>query len=130
MINILNELNLTNGINDKIDTLEKHKDNLLLQRLLKMTYDKTAFSYGVTMLNINVVEKFGDTLTLEQALNVLEYSLSTRETTGNDAINLVNSTLSCLSLDNASIIEKVLNRDLRINLGTTNINKVFKCLIV
>ena len=72
--NIIDELNKENGSNYKIGVLREHQDNKLLQRVLKMTFDKVAFTYGVTMKNINYQpESMRDiTITLEDALDYLE----------------------------------------------------------
>jgi len=126
---ILDEMNLENGSNYKIDVLKKYKSNKTLQRVLKMTYDKVSHTYGVTMKNIPEVKTAGNQ-NLEWALDILDSRLVTRETTGNSAIDLIHSTLEELSEDDAFVFEKILNRDLRINIGRTNINKVFKNLIV
>jgi len=125
---IIEELNLENGSNYKIDVLKKYKDNELLKRVLKMAYDRVAFTYGVSMKNIHAGSP-ENTNTLEWGLDILENNLATRKVTGNDAIGLLENTLEAMSETNAIIIEKIINRDLRINMGRSNINKVFKGLI-
>jgi len=128
---IIDELNQENGSNFKMAVLKKYNDNELLKRVLKMTYDKVSFTYGVTMKNVTISDELeGNPQPLEWALDMLESRLATRETTGNDALDLVSLMLSELTEDDAFIVEKILDRDLRINLGRTNINKVFKNLIV
>lgn len=54
---IINELNENNSTNYKIEVLKKHKDNKLLQRVLKMTYDKAIYSYGITMKMLFIHQK-------------------------------------------------------------------------
>jgi len=44
---IIEELNLENGSNYKLKILQKHKENLLLQRVLKMTYDGVKYNYFI-----------------------------------------------------------------------------------
>jgi DNA ligase 1 len=127
---ILDELNLENGSNYKMDVLKKYTDNKLLQRVLKMAYDRVTFTYGITMKNIAEISNYSGDIDLETALNVLENEFSTRKTTGNAAILMLEQTLFGLSADDAYVIEKILMRDLRINMGRSNINKVFKNLIV
>jgi len=129
MQHILQELNQSNSTNYKIDTLRKYKDNKNLQRLLKMTYDKVAFTYGITMKNIPEIKNYSGANSLTYALTVLEQDLATRNVTGNAAIDLLTETLSCLSKEDAKILELVIGRDLKINMGRTNINKVIKNLI-
>lgn len=131
---IIEELNASNGTNHKMDVLRKHKDNELLKRVLKMTYDRAAFTYGVTMRHTDVSpEEFAteNTLTLTAALDLLENRLANRAVTGNAAFDLIDCILRGMDTpENAQIVAKVINRDLRINMGRSNINKVFKDLIV
>jgi DNA ligase-1 len=132
---IINELCENNGSNYKIEVLKKHKSNELLQRVLKMTYDSTVYRYHLTMNYWNKIphHKFetpdNPTFTLSEALDFLEFQLSTRELTGNNAINALDKLLNSLGQDDRSVIIKIINRDLRINCGRTSINKVFGKLI-
>jgi DNA ligase-1 len=129
---IIQELNAENGSNYKMDVLRKHADNELLQRVLKMTYDKVDFTYGITMKNIiqHPLEIVGSDYSLEDALNILEDEFATRKITGHAAIAELEGLLYVLDVSDAEIITKIINRDLRINMGRSNINKVFKGLIV
>jgi len=128
---IIDELNQSNSANYKLEVLAKYQDNELLKRVLKMTYDRVAYTYGVTMKNVQISEKDdGPEMDLEWALDILEDRLVTRETTGNDALDLISLTLSSLHPDDAFILKKVLDRDLKINMGRSQINKVFKNLII
>jgi len=128
---IIQELNLENGSNYKMDVLRKHKDNQLLQRVLKMAYDKVDFTYGVTMKNVSTdVEYKTINRTLASALDVLENDFAKRKVTGNDALYKIGEMLNQLSDEDGDVIKKILTRDLRINMGRSNINKVFKGLIV
>lgn len=130
MKEILDELNLENGSNYKLEVLKKHKDNELLKRVLKMTYDKVTYTYGITMKNINYTSQPGRPISLETALNKLEEKFCTREWTGNKAIDALTILFENLSASNAYVLERVIDRDLKINIGKANINKVFKNLIV
>jgi DNA ligase-1 len=129
---IIQELNADNGSNYKMDVLRKHADNELLQRVLKMTYDKVDFTYGITMKNIDPLPASDDNVkfTLSDALDVLRDQYVTRYTTGHVAIARLENLLNILNANDAEIITKIINRDLRINMGRSNINKVFKGLIV
>ena len=127
---ILEELNLENGSNYKLEVLKKHKDNELLKRVLKQCYDKVVFTHGVTMKNIPKITNYSGANSLAYALTVLEQDFATRKVTGNAALKQLEELLYCLSKEDADIVIKVINRDLKINMGRTNINKVFKNLIV
>lgn len=128
--NILAELNESNSSLHKIAVLNKHKDNAMLKRVLQMAYDTVLFTYGVTTAQI---DKFTGTINklqiLEQALDKLESYFCTRKITGHAALQLAADILVNLPDEHADIVRKIINRDLRINCGKTQINKVFKNLI-
>lgn len=133
MRDIIKEIREAEGTNNKLRILEYHKDNEQLQRVLKMTYDKVSFTYGVTMKSVNsfvcVNEDFS-TITLKEALDSIESNLCTRKVTGHAALKLVTDLLLKVDVDDSPIIEGIISRDLDIKLGRTSINKVFKKLIV
>lgn len=124
---IILELNESNSSNYKMDVLRKHKDNILLQNILKMTYDSVAFTYGISLKNISYKEEY-PTNTLHGAISLL-YDLSNRKFTGNAARDKLQDMLSSLHLEDAIFVKQIINRDLRINIGKTQINKVFTGLI-
>lgn len=127
---IIQELNEENGSNYKIATLEKYKDHELLKRVLKMTYDKVDFTYGISMKNITVPEhQSKDPTLLKFALDALEFKFKSRQYTGNAAIELLEKTFGLMSSNDQDVLRGIVNRDLRINMGRSNINKVFKNLI-
>lgn len=125
---ILNEMNESNSSNYKLEVLKKYSDNELLKRVLKMTYDKVQYTFGVTMKNVRAGSS-ENTQTLDWALDILENQINTREVTGNAAISTVENILEQLSESDRSVFERILGRDLKINCGRTQINKIFKDLI-
>lgn len=128
----LKEINLTNSSNDKLKVLEKYKDSELITKILEMTYDRVKFTYGVsynTIKNFTHNAYFEPVISLEFALNELD-TLVKREVTGHAAIDLVKDLISALPQEDGDIIKKIIDRDLRINTGTTQINKVHKGLII
>lgn len=129
---IIEELNESNGSNHKMDVLKKHKDNDLLKRVLKMSYDKVAFTYGLSLRSLGEVTPAAGAplMTLSEALDVLEREHAPRKVTGNAAIARASQVASLLDEKDREVFLKVINRDLRINMGRSNINKVFKDLIV
>ena len=133
---IINELCAENGSNYKLDVLKKHRTNKLFQRVLKMTYDSVVYRYYLTMnhwYKIDEAVRFNPslnpTMTLEAALDFLENKLSTREITGNAAIEQMQEVFNSVSEQDRQLLIKIINRDLRINCGRTQINKVFPNLI-
>ena len=125
---ILKEMNESNSSNYKLDILKKYSDNELLKRVLKMTYDKVQYTFGVTMKNVRAGSS-ENTQTLDWALDILENKINTREVTGNAAISTVENILERLSESDRIVFERILGRDLKINCGRTQINKIFKDLI-
>ena len=124
---ILEELNKENGSNYKLEVLRKHKENDLLKKVLSHTYDNVKYTYGITMKNIPNYTCTSKK-TLDEGLKSL-VNLYNRIHTGNNAIEFLTGVLSELNPSDALILEKVINRDLRINLGRTQINKIFPNLI-
>lgn len=133
---IIQELNQENGSNYKMEVLRKHADNKLLQRVLKMTYDRATFTYGISIksLNTDMGDKNRDTISHEKmlyhGLTLLEERIATRELTGHAARDAIQELLDISDFGSAQVLLAVINRDLRINMGRSNINKVFKDLIV
>jgi len=137
IIDIINELNVENGSNYKLSILKKYTDNLLLKRILQMTQDRVKYTYGLSMKRWNQGaakdEIFSDTNTVKyglvEVLDFMSNKLATREVTGNAAIEQMHEYLLGLSPDDTLIVTRVLNRDLRVNMGRTQVNKVFANLI-
>lgn len=134
IMDIINELNENNSSLYKLGVLKKYQNDKLLERVLKMTYDKVLYTYGVSPKTIspNLYQTNSLSITsttLYNVLDFLEYKLSIRELTGNAAREQLEYKLKQLSKDDAEIIYRILGRDLKINTGTTQINKVFTNLI-
>lgn len=130
IFNIIQELNAENGSNYKMDVLRRHQKSDMLKRVLKMAYDKVDYTFGISMKNIVMPSPHDDPMDLMHHLNVLEFDLATRKTTGHDAIAALTKVFANASADDQVVIKGIINRDLRINMGRSNINKVFKGLIV
>lgn len=123
---IIQELNKENGSNYKLAVLKKYSDNELLKKVLKLTYDTVEFNFFIKKIPEYTPSK--NTYILEHSLELLE-ALYTREKTGNEGIAHLKNILETSSNENAYIIERIIDRDLKINIGKTQINKVFKDLI-
>jgi hypothetical protein len=122
MINtIITEINLENGRLYKEAVLEKHKDNALFKNILELTYSPL-IKFGIK--EIPVFSYNGQNLSLEWAVNALSV-LTLREKTGYAGKEHLSNILSSLSPENALIVIAIIQRDLKINCGTTTINKIF-----
>ena len=128
---ILAEINESNKTNHKIDVLRKYQDNKELQNILKLTYDTVQYTYGVTLQQIDKFEpeKYESNMDLHFACSLLVNKLSNRTLTGHAALQFASDLIGNLDEKDKDLFRKIINRDLRINLGKTQINKVFKGLI-
>lgn len=131
---ILAELGSNSSKNFKLDILKKNKDNDVLKTILAMTYDKVTYTYGITMKNIKYTPEAiyaeGLGISLVEALTFLKEKLCTRELTGNKAHSTLEAILESLPKEDAKLIGLILGRDLKVGIGRTMINKVFKDLII
>lgn len=129
---ILKEINESNSSNYKLEVLKKYKDNALLKRVLKLTYDRVCYNFGIgktTLQKMDLDTRNDSVITLIDALDFLENELATRKITGNAAIDALQKIFSSLHVDDRLLLKKIIERDLRINCGKTQQNKVFKDLI-
>ena len=111
--------------NAKIQILKDNSDNKLLKNVFQKALDPTINFYIKKIPQYDYVES---TVTLEDALPSLNV-LSSRKMTGNKAIDFLSGLLSSLSPDDASVIEKVILRDMRCGVSESTVNKIWKGLI-
>ena len=121
---IFDEISAESSTNQKIKILEKYKDNDLLKHVLYLANSKRVKFY------IKQIPLYSPTnqVSLEKVLKGLDV-LSERKVTGQDAIDHLQEMLSDLSADDAYILERIIEKDCKIGMGTTQMNKVFKNLI-
>lgn len=123
---IFDEIAAESGDKAKVAILSKYQDNELLKRVLYMANSKRVKFY---LKQLPEYAFDGDsTFTLDEALNEIQ-KIADREYTGHTAINFLKQILSCLTPDDAYIIERIIEKDCKIGMGTTFMNKVFKDLI-
>lgn len=127
----MSEVNSSNSTNSKVLVLRKFKDSEIVARVLKMTYDKVRYTYGVTLAQVLKFSSEAEKtpLTLTEALDQMESLVVSRKLTGHAAYQHIAWMVASLEPDDSEILKKVIDRDLRINLGRTQINKVFGDLI-
>lgn len=123
---ILDEIAAEPGTNKKMEILKKYKDNQLLERVLYLAKSKRVKFY-IKQIPSYVTDS-NHTWSLEEAIKRLD-KLSNREVTGHEAIAHLADVLSSVSKDDAYVIERIIEKDLKIGMGTTNINKVFSSLV-
>jgi len=128
----LQEINVENGNKYKTNVLKKYTDNELIHRLLQMTYDRVKYNYGVGLISIQKLTSNHlneSKMELSNVLDILENEFATRKVTGNKALARLQNIYNSLNGADKSILSRIIDRDLKIGLGKTSINKVFKQLI-
>jgi len=121
---ILDEIANESSTNQKMVILSKYKDNDLLKKVLYLSNSRRIKFY---IKQIPIYHSFDNSISLEEAVEKLQV-LSSRQVTGKDASDYLSSILSSLESRDAYVIERIIDKDLKINMGS-NINKVFPKLI-
>ena len=123
---ILDEIASEPGSNAKMDILRKYADNKLLEKVLYSAKSPRIKYYIKKLPLYKHASVTGDLeLVIDEGLS----RLSSRELTGIAGIDHLKSLLSTSTPDDAYVIERIIEKDLKIGMGTSNINKVFPKLI-
>jgi hypothetical protein len=122
---ILTDLASDNSRNFKIDYLQKHVDNDLLKRVIFLALDPFTQFY---IRKIPQYSRGVHTITLENALTALNH-LSRRTITGNAAIDHLKSILESVSTEDALVVERIIQKDLKCGVSDSTVNKVWPALI-
>ena len=126
ILSILQELEANPSRNFKIELLTKNKDNELLKEVCRLANDPfTQFYQRQIPAYINITQLPND---LEWALVELSM-LSSRIVTGNAAKEHLSFVLSNISENDAKVIERIIQKDLKCGVSTSTTNKVWKNLI-
>lgn len=122
---IFDEIANESSTNEKMNILAKYKDNQLLKRVLYLA------NSGRIKFYIKQIPEYptprGE-MGLDSALEALN-DIIQRKVTGHSAIGFLVHLLSSVSVDDAYILERIIEKDCKIGMGTSNINKVFPKLI-
>jgi hypothetical protein len=113
------------GRNFKIAELEKHKDNDLLQTVIILALDP------FTQFYIRKIPKYNrgvHTIPLVQSCKQLK-KLASREYTGNAAIDMLTSLLESSTTDDAKVLERIIQKDLKCGVSISTVNKVWPGMI-
>lgn len=124
ILKILNELAADNSRLAKEAILKREKNNQLLKDTFKAAYDPF-INYWIKKIP---PYKCREDQGLDWALKSL-YPLVSREYTGNKGIEYFGALLSCINADDAEVIERVIERDLKCGVGIPTINKIWPGLI-
>ena len=105
--------------------LTANKNNKDLQRAIKLALDPLISFY---IRKIPEYKATGNSK-LSDAMSTLENEFATRNFTGNAAIELLTSILESLNEADASVIEKIIKKDLRCGVSEATANKIWPGLV-
>ena len=115
------------GRNFKLDVLRKHQDNELLKRVIFLALDPFTQFY-IRKIPSYKPARANQADSLDSVLDSLNM-LSTRQVTGNTAIEYLTKLLSMLVEDDAKVIERIIAKDLKCGVSEATVNAVWPGLV-
>lgn len=109
--------------NFKINFLYQHRDNELLKRVIFLALDPFTQFYIRKIPSYTPAEAY-QADSLDSVLDSLNM-LTTRQVTGNAAIDYLTKLLSSLTAEDAKVIERVIQKDLKCGVSESTVNKVW-----
>jgi len=125
---IFDEIASESSTKKKVEILSKYKDNDLLKQVLYLANSKRIKFY-IKQIPSYTPQPEGYGGNLSKVVETHLKIIYNREVTGNAAIEHLANILSSLDADDSYIVERIIEKDCKINLGTSLINKVFPKLI-
>lgn len=122
MNHIFEQLAATASRNDKIQLL-KNNDSPLLRQIIHKALDPFTQFY-IRKIPSYAPDPFLPTMTLNSAINSLS-ALSDRRVTGNAAIEFLRDLLTQLDSEDAKVIERIIQKDLKCGAAEGTVNKAF-----
>ena len=126
ILSILETINADSKHSHKEKVIAEHKDNQLFLRVLTLALDPYVQFYirKIPDYTFRFLEGKDDKYkSLDWALAELE-KLSSRQLTGNAAIEHLRSILSSLDSSDATVVERIIGKDLRCGAGDGTVNRV------
>lgn len=116
--------------NFKIEQLEANKDNKILREVIRLALDPFTQFYQRKIPEYETItdRNSEQTTNLEAALDNLFY-LSSRQVTGNAAIAQLRFMLAGLPADDAKVLERIIQKDLKCGFSASTANKVWMGLV-
>jgi ATP-dependent DNA ligase len=125
ILSIIEELANEPSTNAKVSILQREKDNKLLKRVFQLAYNPMV-TYGIKQIPHYTTS--GKNVSLNDTLDELQPFIA-RQVTGNNAIDRLTTLLSDLSQDDAVVLERIIQRDLRCNTSDTLASRVWPGLV-
>jgi hypothetical protein len=126
ILDILNELAADNSRLAKEAILKRESDNALLKQVIIATLNPYV-NYFIKKIPAYTPSNITNSR-LPDALTLLN-DLSSRKVTGNAAAEHLAMTLSILNKDDAQVIERIIDRDLKCGVNESTVNKVYNNLL-
>lgn len=123
---ILKTLESDNSRNFKLDVLRQHQDNEILKQVINLALNPFVQFYQRKIPEYTTVSD--GHLELAQAFPGLSL-LSSRTITGNAAITRLSGILATLNHDDAKVVERIIQKDLKCGVSTKTVNDVWPDLI-
>lgn len=123
---IFDQLSQTTKRTEKINILKKYKDDTTLQSVLVAALDPYA-TYNIKKIPDHTPSTVGN-VSISQFVESLA-KLSSRDVTGNMAIEYLRDLLSNMSSDDADIAIRIIKKDLRCGVQDATVNSVWDKLI-
>ena len=128
MINtLLEQISETSSRKQKELILNQNQDNKLFKEVVRLALDPFVQFYQRKIPEYTPATAAG--MTLREAIDSLE-KLSTRQVTGNAAIEHLRLTLSSVNASDAKVIEKIIQKDLRCGVAEASANKTWTNLVL
>jgi len=124
---ILEQLRATSSRLEKEAILKKNEKNAVLRRVIFLALDPYTQFYQRKIPQYTSAKK-NQADSLDSVLDSLNV-LSTRQSTGNEAIAFLTKLLSSLTEDDAKVLECVIQKDLDCGVQESTANKIWKDLI-
>ena len=122
-------LALTGGRNDKISLLLTKKEDLLLKKICELALSPMIQFYQRKIPKYDPNTFLLSDNNLDWAIQELVEQLASRKLTGNNAITHLEFILENVSANNAKVVERIIQKDLKCGVNTSTINKVWPNLI-
>lgn len=126
ILSILDDIGSNTKRSRKEKVLQDNSNNETLKKVFWAAYNPE-LTFWVAA-HPQVVDYAG-TMTLLTAIDEILVNLATRKITGHAGIEFYRDVLAALSADDATVLRRIIDRDLRCGVGIPTINKIWKKLI-
>jgi ATP-dependent DNA ligase len=121
------ELAANSSRNFKIQQLNNHKDNELLKHVCFLALD-TFTQFYIRKIPSYTPATIDKATSLDMAVDCL-HTIYLRRVTGNAAVKYLTNMLSSLTEDDAKVIERIIQKDLKCGVSESTVNKVWPGLV-